>query len=77
MFAVAAPIPSMTDAPSTSAATDEQPEAPATPSTNPHDWPTAVCPECGRSYFPGWKREYEKCSRCRNGRRNIFDFGDD
>jgi hypothetical protein len=69
------PNAAATDNPSTSATTNEQSEAPATTSTNPHDWPTATCPECGRTFFPGWKHEYEKCSRCRHGHRNIFDFG--
>jgi len=71
------PEPVTTETPSETATPDAQPEAPSTTSTNPHGWPTAICPECGRSYFPGWKREYEKCSRCRSGHRNIFDFGDD
>lgn len=49
--------------------------AAATTSTHPYDWPKSVCPQCGREFFPGWKGEYAKCSRCRDGRRNIFDFG--
>jgi hypothetical protein len=49
----------------------------ASHSTHRYDRPRSVCPQCGREFFPGWKGEYAKCSRCRDGRRNIFDFGND
>jgi len=37
--------------------------------------PMSVCEKCGREFFPGWGVKASTCDRCKNGHRNIFDFG--